>query len=97
MIIDGKLQPLELAHLPYKNGTFEDYVGLRGLEKYGKKKWRKHVFDVAQQLKTAMQADYVVLGGGNVKQLKKLPEGAVAGNNANAFKGGFRLWNAPAR
>src|SRR5579883_78031 len=97
LIIDGKLQPLELAHLPYKNGTFEDYVGLRGLEKYGKKKWRKHVFDVAQQLKTAMQADYVVLGGGNVKQLKKLPEGAVAGDNANAFKGGFRLWNAPAR
>jgi polyphosphate glucokinase len=95
LIVDGVIAPLELAHLPYKKGTYEDYVGLRGLERYGKKKWRRHVFDVVARLEAALQAEDLVLGGGNVKQLDRLPEGARLGNNLNAFKGGYRLW-APA-
>ena len=93
MIVDGVLQPMELAHLPYKNGrTYEDYVGLAGLKRLGKKKWRRHVNDVVKQLKTALEADYVVLGGGNSRLLKKLPRGARLGDNTNAFRGGYRLW-----
>jgi hypothetical protein len=96
-IVDGVLEPMELAHLPYKKGrTYEDYVGLRGLERLGKKKWREAVFDVVAQLKKALLADYVVLGGGNSKVLKELPPGARLGDNANAFKGGFRLWEKSA-
>jgi polyphosphate glucokinase len=94
MIVDGLLEPMELAHLPYKNGrTYEDYIGLAGLERFGKKKWRKHVFDVTERLKSALEADYVVLGGGNARLLKKLPPGARHGDNANAVKGGLRLWD----
>ena len=97
LIVDGVLEPMELAHLPYKNGrTYEDYVGLAGLKRLGKKKWRKHVAAVVKQLKTALQADYIVLGGGNAKLLKKLPPGAQLGDNANAFRGGYRLWREPA-
>ncbi len=96
LVVDGVIAPLELAHLPYKKGTYEDYVGLRGLERCGKKKWRRHVFDVVARLKEALAAEDLVLGGGNVKQLDRLPEGARRGNNMNAFKGGFRLWNEPA-
>jgi len=96
MIIDGSLQPMELAHLPYRKGTYEDYVGLRGIERYGKKKWKKHVFDVVEKLAAALEPDDVVLGGGNVKLLKALPPKCRAGNNANAFVGGYRLWEAPA-
>src|SRR5499433_3214672 len=93
MIVDGMLQPMELAHLIYKNGkTYEDYLGLRGLEGCGKKKWRRHVAAVATKLKIALKADYVVLGGGNSKKLKKLPLGTRLGSNANAFLGGFRMW-----
>ena len=93
MIVDGMLQPMELAHLIYKNGkTYEDYLGLRGLERCGKKKWRRHVAAVATKLKTVLEADYVVLGGGNNKKLKKLPPGAQLGSNLNAFLGGFRMW-----
>ncbi len=93
MIVDGVLEPMELAHLPYKKGgTYEDYVGLAGLERWGKKKWRRHVSDVVKQLKAALEADYVVLGGGNAKLLKKIPPGARLGDNANAFRGGYRLW-----
>lgn len=93
LIVEGVLGPLELAHLPYKKGcTYEDYVGLRGLEKMGKKRWRRHVFDVVQLLKNAMEADYVVVGGGNARLVKKLPPGARLGDNASAFTGGFRLW-----
>jgi polyphosphate glucokinase len=91
-IVDGAVHPLELAHLPYKKGTFEDYVGLRGLKKYGAKKWRRDVADVVARLKAALEPDDVVLGGGNVKKLKELPPGSRMGNNANAFVGGFRLW-----
>jgi polyphosphate glucokinase len=94
MVIDGVLEPMELAHLFYKNGkTYEDYLGLRGLEKLGKKKWRRQVFKVSENLKAALEADYVVLGGGNAAKLKKLPPGARLGSNANAFLGGFRLWS----
>lgn len=93
MIVDGALQPMELAHLLYKNGkTYEDYLGLRGLERLGKKKWRRQVAKITKRLKAALEADYVVLGGGNNKKLKKLPPDARLGSNENAFLGGFRLW-----
>ncbi len=93
MIVDGMLQPMELAHLRYKKGrSYEDYLGLRGLERMGKKKWRRYVAKIAKSLKTALDADYLVLGGGNSKKLKKLPPGARLGNNENAFRGGFRMW-----
>jgi hypothetical protein len=93
MIVDGILEPMELAHLPYKHGkTYEEYLGLRGLKRLGKKKWRKEVFKTTEKLIGALQADYVVLGGGNAKKLKKLPPGARMGRNENAILGGFRLW-----
>ncbi len=91
-IVDGIVVPMELAHLPYKKATYEDYVGIGGKKKHGKKKWRKNVADVVKCLSTALGPDDVVLGGGNVKKLKKLPKGCRAGDNANAFIGGFRLW-----
>jgi polyphosphate glucokinase len=97
MIVDGLLEPMEVAHLPYKKGhTFEDYLGVRGLQRLGKKKWRRNVADVVEQLKTALEADYVVIGGGNAKQLKELPPGARLGDNSTAFIGGFRLWEESA-
>jgi len=84
---------MELAHLLYKKGkTYEDYLGLRGIERLGKKKWRKQVARVVKKLKTALEADYVVLGGGNSKKLDRIPPGARLGSNGNAFLGGFRLW-----
>jgi polyphosphate glucokinase len=92
MIVDGILEPMELGHLPYKKATYEDYVGIRGLEKYGKKKWRQYVVDIVERLSAALEPDDVVLGGGNVKKLKELPKGCRAGDNGNAFVGGFRLW-----
>jgi polyphosphate glucokinase len=92
LIVEDIIQPMELAHLPYKKGTYEDYVGLGGLKRLGKKKWRKHVAEVVERLVTALGPDDVVLGGGNVKLLKDLPPGCRAGENADAFKGGFRLW-----
>ncbi len=93
MIVDGIVEPLELAHLPYKKATYEDYVGARGLRKHGKKKWRRHVAEVVRCLIAALEPNDVVLGGGNVRKLKALPEGCRQGNNANAFLGGFRLWD----
>lgn len=93
MIVDGALEPMELAHLPYKNGrTYEDYVGVRGLKRLGNKKWQQHVRKIVRQLRDALIAEEVVLGGGNVKNLAKLPPGTRLGNNANAFVGGFRIW-----
>jgi len=92
LIVDGIVEPMELGHLPYANATYEDYVGLRGLERYGKKKWRQYVADVVSKLRFALEPDDVVLGGGNVKKLKELPPDTRAGDNANAFVGGFRLW-----
>ncbi len=94
MIVDGILQPMELAHLAYKNGkSYEDYLGLRGLERMGKRKWRKYVAKITKKLKIALDADYVVLGGGNCKKLNELPSGACLGKNENAFLGGFRMWH----
>ena len=92
MICDGVLEPMELGHLPYKKGTYETYVGAQGLKRWGKKKWRRHVFEVVDRLVAALQAEDVVVGGGNVKKLKELPPNCRAGDNANAFIGGFRLW-----
>jgi polyphosphate glucokinase len=98
MIVDGLLEPMEIAHLPYKKGkTYEDYVGLRGLERLGKKKWRNAVTVVVKQLASALEADYVVLGGGNAKLIETPPKGARLGDNANAFRGGFLLWKGGAR
>jgi len=96
LICDGVLEPMELAHLPYKKGrTYEEYVGKKGLKRMGKKKWRRHVEDVIERFRVALNADDVVLGGGNTKLLKTLPKGVRRGTNANAFIGGFRLWKPP--
>ena len=93
LIIDGVVEAMELAHLPYKKGrTYEDYVGKRGLRRAGKKKWRRHVKDVIERLQAALGAEDVVIGGGNAKLLRKLPDGVRLGDNANAFRGGQLLW-----
>lgn len=92
MIVDGIVVPMELAHLPYKKGTYEDYVGIRGLKQHGKKRWRRHVVGVVKRLIAALEPGDVVLGGGHVKKLKTLPPGCRASDNAHAFIGGFRLW-----
>jgi polyphosphate glucokinase len=92
MIVDGIVEPMELAHLPYKKATYEDYVGLRGLLTSGKKKWREHVEDVVAKLAAALEPDDIVLGGGNARKLRKLAPGCRLGDNANAFIGGYRLW-----
>jgi hypothetical protein len=92
-VADGQLEPLELAHLPYRNNrTYEDYVGVRGLDRLGRKKWQHHVEIVIELLKHGLQADYVMLGGGNTKKLKELPPGVRLGNNSHAILGGIRLW-----
>lgn len=94
LITDGVLVPMELAHLLYKKGrTYEDYLGLRGLKRDGKKKWRRHVTDVVTALRDAFQVDYVILGGGNAAKLKLLPAHTHLGDNKHAFTGGFRLWD----
>ncbi len=94
LIVDGALEPMELAHLPYKTGkTYEDWVGKAALERYGKKKWRRHVAAVVTRLQAALAPEEVVVGGGNAKLLRTLPKGARLGSNANAFIGGYRLWN----
>jgi polyphosphate glucokinase len=93
MVSDGRIVPMELAHLPYRKGTFEDYVGRKGLERMGKKKWRRHVERAVELLTAALLPDDVVIGGGNVTKLKRLPPGARAGSNENAHRGGLRLWD----
>jgi polyphosphate glucokinase len=92
MIVEGFVAPMELGHLPYKEGTYENYVGRAGLEKYGEEEWRRHVTDVLRCLIAALQPDYTVIGGGNVARLEALPRRCRRGENANAFRGGFRLW-----
>ena len=93
MIVDGIVQPMELAHLPYKNGkTYEDYLGIRGLERMGKQKWRRYVTQIVKELQAALVPDYVVLGGGNAAKIKTLPPKARLGENEKAFVGGFRMW-----
>jgi len=93
LIANGVVKPMELGHLPYKKGTYENYIGRAGLERNGKKKWRRHVADVVERLKAALRPDDTVIGGGNVKKLDALPRRCRAGQNANAFRGGFRLWS----
>lgn len=96
MVLDGVVVPLELAHLPYrKDRTYEDYVGLAGLELRGKKRWRKSVLDVIERLRAAMVCEYVLLGGGNAKLMKGLPQHVILGANSNAIEGGIRLWQSP--
>lgn len=93
LVVNGTVEPLELAHLPYRKGrTFEDYVGRRGLKRLGKGRWRKHVFTVVELLRRAIVAEDLVLGGGNAKLLKRLPPGARLGGNTYAFRGGFAMW-----
>jgi polyphosphate glucokinase len=96
LVADGVLEPLELAHLPYrKNRTYEDYLGRKGIRKLGRRKWSKHVSAVVALLMHGLQVDYVILGGGEARRLKEIPKGARVGNNSNAFRGGFRLWEEP--
>jgi len=97
MIVDDIVEPMELGHLPYRDGTFEAYVGQRGLNAHGLAQWRDDVADVVRRLTAALEPEDVVLGGGNVHQLDTLPAGCRAGDNANAFVGGFRLWERTAR
>jgi polyphosphate glucokinase len=93
LVVEGLVQPLEIAHLPYRNGkTYEDFLGKRGLDRVGKKRWRRLVEEIVPRLRHAFQVDEVVLGGGNVKQLKALAPRTRLGTNANAFTGGFRVW-----
>jgi polyphosphate glucokinase len=92
LIADGVLVPMELGHLPYKKATYEDYIGLHGLKRLGKKKWRKHVTNIVERLIKAIRPDEIILGGGNAKLLRKLPNSCRVGANANAFLGGVRLW-----
>ena len=93
MIINGAIEPMELAHLRYKKKkSYEDYLGSRGLKRLGLKKWRKHVNDVVKKLSAALEPEYVVLGGGNVHKIKKLPPRTERGGNEKAFVGGIRLW-----
>ena len=96
MVLDGVVVPLELAHLPYRKGrTYEEYVGVEGLERRGKKRWRKSVLDVIVRLQAALVCDYVLLGGGNAKLMKNLPSHVIMGANSNAVEGGLRLWQNP--
>ena len=93
LIIDGVVEPTEIGHMPYRHGrTFEDYLGERGRRRLGTQRWRRAVADVVKELATALEADYVVLGGGNAARIRKLPRGVRRGSNRNAFIGGVRLW-----
>jgi predicted NBD/HSP70 family sugar kinase len=93
LILEGVVEPMEIGHLPYKHGrTFEQFVGERGLERLGKKKWRKVVAEVVEHLGKALEVDYVVLGGGNARLLKELPRLARLGDNSNAMIGGGLIW-----
>jgi polyphosphate glucokinase len=94
MVVEGVVVPMELGQLSFKNGTYEDYLGLRGLKRLGRKEWCKQVASCVNRLVSAFYLDDVVLGGGNAKKLTKLPKGCRAGHNDNAFLGGFRLWES---
>jgi polyphosphate glucokinase len=97
LIVDGVVEPMEISHLPYKKGrTFEEFVGRKGLKRYGKKKWRKLVAEVVEQLSAALEVDYVIIGGGNARLLKKLPKGSRLGDNGNAMTGGRLIWEMSA-
>src|SRR5262249_59296001 len=94
VIDSGKREPLDLGHLPFRKATYEDYVGRAGLKRLGKKKWQAAVAKTIEEMSAAVESDYVVLGGGNVKELGELPTGVRLGANTNAFVGGFRLWDS---
>ena len=95
LIVDGTVAPMELAHLPYKHGrSYEYFVGDRGRRRLGPKKWRRVVSAVVEQLSRVLEADYVVIGGGNARKLKRLPKNSRLGSNGFAFLGGFRLWRS---
>jgi polyphosphate glucokinase len=96
LVVDGTVVPMELGHLPFRKATFEDYVGERGRDRLGKRKWQKAVAETVEKLSAALEPDYVVLGGGNAKKLAELPPNARLGANDNAFLGGFRLWDGTA-
>ena len=96
LVADGLVQPMELGHLPFRKKTYEEYVGDAARKRRGAKRWQKDVAEVIEALTAALEPDYVVLGGGNAKRLDPLPEGVRLGDNDNAFKGGFRLWEDPA-
>jgi polyphosphate glucokinase len=95
MIVEGVVQPMELGHLPFRNATYEDYVGQRGLDRLGRKRWRKRVIETIDQFVDALEPDYVVLGGGNADELPELPANVRLGGNEDAFRGGFLLWGDP--
>ena len=98
LVADGELQPLELARLPYRHGrSYEDYAGLRGYKRLGRKRWTKHVEKIVALLKHGLQVDEVVLGGGQMKKLKRLPPGTRRGENKNAIRGGYRLWDTESK
>jgi polyphosphate glucokinase len=92
LIADGVVEPLELGHLPFRRKTFEDYASERAMKRRGKKTWRKDVFEIVERLSSAVESDYVVIGGGGADKLDKLPANARRGDNERAFVGGFRLW-----
>jgi polyphosphate glucokinase len=96
MVVDGIVEPMELGHLPFKKRTYEDYVGERGLNRIGKKRWRKLVLEIVEAFRSALEPDEIVLGGGNVDLLDELPPHTRRGDNENAFVGGFRLWSEAA-
>jgi hypothetical protein len=96
LILDGEIEATELGHLPYRRGrSYETWLGRHGLKRLGRKKWERAVFDVTERLREAFLVEYVVIGGGNAKKLKSLPEGARLGENNNAFKGAFAMWLDP--
>jgi predicted NBD/HSP70 family sugar kinase len=93
MIVDGAVEPMELGHLPWRKRTYEEYVGAAARERVGKKRWQRNVFETVEFFRAALEPDYIVLGGGEVEELDTLPEGCRRGDNANAFRGGFLLWD----
>jgi polyphosphate glucokinase len=97
LVVDGNVVPMELAHLSYKQGTYEDHLGLKGLKRLGIRKWRDCVREVVTQFIAALETDDVVIGGGNINKLDKLPSGCRAGDNSLAFRGGFLLWEEEGR
>jgi polyphosphate glucokinase len=96
LVTDDGVESMELGHLPFKKGTYEDYVGERGRKRFGDKRWRKLVAEVVEEFRAVFLPESIVLGGGNAKRLDELPDGARLGSNTNAFTGGFRLWRGPA-
>jgi polyphosphate glucokinase len=97
LIVDGRIEPMELGHLPFKKRTFEDYLGERGRRRFGAKRWQKLVAEAVEHLSSALEPDTIVLGGGNAAKLGALPANALLGSNENAFTGGFRLWHPAPR